>query len=106
MRFDRRESPTGEQDVVPLLGRLGDRVKALHMKDGKVGPNPFVPGVGAFDAQDLNQQPAGKGEIPLLDYLAASPSTEYAIIEFDAYNGDIFEGVQTSVEYLNAHGLK
>ena len=31
---------TAGHDVVALLGRLGDRVKALHIKDGVIGENP------------------------------------------------------------------
>ena len=96
---------TGKQDVSALLGRLGERVKALHVKDGVVGENPFRPGAGPVPPDSLDQRPAGQGEIPLLDYLAAAPSTEYAVIEFDHYKGDIFEGVETSVKYLNEHGI-
>ena len=35
---------TAKQDVPALLGRLGDRVKALHVKDGFLGPDPFADG--------------------------------------------------------------
>ena len=35
---------TARQDVSALLGRLGDKVKALHLKDGVVGDDPFRPG--------------------------------------------------------------
>lgn len=97
---------TGKQDVKALLGRLGDRVKALHVKDGVVGENPFRPGAGPVPPDSLDQRPAGKGEIPLLDYLEAAPTTEYAVIEFDHYKGDIFEGVETSVKFFNEHGIK
>ena len=97
---------TAYDDVVGLLGRLGDRVKALHIKDGIVGINPFTVDAAPFDPTALDQRSAGKGELPLLDSLAAAPSTEYAVIEFDYYPGDIFEGVQGSVEFLNANGIK
>ena len=97
---------TAGADVAALLGRLGDRVKALHVKDGVVGLNPFRPNAGPYDKSELDQRSAGQGELPLLDYLAASPSTQYAVIEFDYYPGDIFDGVQGSVEFLNANGIK
>jgi sugar phosphate isomerase/epimerase len=97
---------TAGSDVAALLGRLGDRVKALHVKDGVVGINPFTPDSAPLDKSALDQRSAGQGELPLLDYLAASPSTEYAVIEFDYYPGDIFDGVQGSVEFLNANGIK
>ena len=97
---------TARQDVPALLGRLGDRVKALHLKDGVVGQNPFEPGAPRMDATKLDQRPAGQGELPLLDYLAAAPSTEFGVIEFDHYAaGDIFDGVAASVEYFHAHGI-
>lgn len=98
---------TGRQDVPALLGRLGDRVKALHLKDGVVGEDPFQPGAARMDATKLDQRPAGEGDLPLLDYLTAAPSTEYGVIEFDYYaGGDIFDGVEQSVRYFHTHGLQ
>ena len=97
---------TARVDVVALLGRLGDRVKALHIKDGVIGENPFVVGSAGLDKSTLDQRSAGQGELPLLDFLAAAPSTEFAVIEFDYFPGDIFDGVQGSVEFLNLNGIK
>ena len=37
---------TAKQDVAALLGRLGERVKALHVKDGIIGPDPFTGDAG------------------------------------------------------------
>ena len=75
------------------------------MKDGFLGPDPFADGA-PLDATALDQRPAGQGEVPLLDCLAAAPSTEFAVIEFDHYAGDIFDGIQASVAYLNEHGVR
>ncbi len=97
---------TAKQDVAALLGRLGSRVKALHMKDGMLGPDPFAAGAPRLDPSTLDQRPAGQGELPLLTYLAAAPSTEFAVIEFDAYAGDIFDGVGQSAAYLLANGVQ
>ncbi|WP_111766034.1 sugar phosphate isomerase/epimerase family protein [Nakamurella deserti] len=97
---------TGGQDVPALLQRLGDRVAALHLKDGVTGPNPFRPGASRLDPTTLDQRPAGRGEIPLLAALAAAPSTAFGVIEFDHYPGDIFDGVQASVDFLRANGLR
>jgi sugar phosphate isomerase/epimerase len=98
---------TGGQDVPALLRRLGERVKALHLKDGIIGPNPFLPDSPRLDAATLDQRPAGQGELPLLDYLAAAASTEYGVIEFDHYaGGDIFDGIKASVDYFNANGIR
>lgn len=98
---------TARQDVPALLGRLGDKVKALHLKDGVVGEDPFQPGAAKMDPTTLDQRPAGEGDLPLLDYLAAAPATEYGVIEFDHYaGGDIFDGIKASVDYFNANGLR
>ncbi len=97
---------TAKVDVTALLRRLGDRVKALHVKDGFVGVNPFVVDAAPLDKAMLDQRSAGQGELPMLDYLAASPSTDYAVIEFDHFAGDIFDGVQGSVEFFHANGIK
>lgn len=97
---------TAQVDVAALLRRLGDRVKALHVKDGVIGENPFVVGSSGLDKTTLDQRSAGQGELPLLDYLAAAPSCEFAVIEFDHFPGDIFDGVQGSVEFLTSNGVK
>jgi sugar phosphate isomerase/epimerase len=96
---------TAKADVTALLGRLGERVKALHVKDGFIGVNPFTLDAAPLDKSSLDQRSAGQGELPLLDYLAASPSTEYAVIEFDYFAGDMLDGVQGSVEFLKAQGI-
>ena len=90
---------TAKQDVPALLGRLGDRVKALHLKDGFPGPDPTD---AQFDPTSLDQRPAGQGEVPLLESLAAAPATEFAVIEFDHYEGDIFEGIAESYRFLTS----
>jgi sugar phosphate isomerase/epimerase len=97
---------TAGQDVVALLGRLGDKVKALHIKDGVIGENPFVVGAPILDKTELDQRPAGQGEVPLLEAIQASPSTEFAVIEFDYVPGDIFDAVQGSAEFLISNGIK
>lgn len=66
------------------------------MKDGVVGENPFVVGAPAYDKSTLDQRSAGQGELPLLDYLAAAPSTEFAVIEFDYVPGDMLEAVRAA----------
>jgi sugar phosphate isomerase/epimerase len=98
---------TGKQDVTALLGRVGERVRALHLKDGVIGANPFEPGAARMDPETLDQRPAGEGDLPLLDYLAAAPNTEFGVIEFDHYaGGHIYDGIEASVRYFNEHGLR
>ncbi|MFJ4716489.1 sugar phosphate isomerase/epimerase family protein [Streptomyces sp. NPDC088785] len=93
----------GGNDPVALLGRLGDRVTALHIKDGAVVDDPFTSGA-PFDIALTRQVPAGRGEIAVDAALAAAPNAAYAIVEFDAYAGDIFEGIAGSIAHLRAQG--
>jgi sugar phosphate isomerase/epimerase len=78
----------GGQDPVELLGRLGDRVRLIHIKDG-----PLTSDTKA-------QLPAGQGKVPVLDIVAAAKSLEVGVVEFDDYAGDIFDGVAQSLAYL------
>lgn len=81
----------GGVDPVALLGRLGDRVQFIHVKDGEP------------TGDTLQQQPAGSGQVPVLDVLAAAPQA-IRVVEFDDYAGDIFEGLGAAVEFLTANG--
>jgi sugar phosphate isomerase/epimerase len=76
--------------LVDLVGRLGDRVHFLHLKDGPV-PTDFAA-----------QVPVGHGDLPIWDIIAAAPALENLIVEFDDYNGDIFDALRASYAYLTA----
>jgi sugar phosphate isomerase/epimerase len=77
----------GGADAPALLRTLGRRVHALHIKDGDL----------ATDAS--GQVPAGQGRVPVADVLAAAPDA-LRVVEFDAYDGDIFDGLAASHAYL------
>ena len=85
----------GGVDPVGLLQRLGDRVVAVHVKDG-----PMRPGITSRD-MPKDQQPAGRGDVPLAAALAAAPSVEYAVVEFDHYEGDVFAAIAESHAWLS-----
>ncbi|TDV39727.1 sugar phosphate isomerase/epimerase family protein [Actinophytocola oryzae] len=87
LEVDTYWAAAGGADAPALLDRLGDRVIALHVKDGDL----------ATDAS--GQVPAGQGRVPVADVLAASPDA-LRVIEFDAYDGDMFEGLATSYAYV------
>jgi sugar phosphate isomerase/epimerase len=87
----------GGVDPVGLLGRLGDRVIAVHVKDG-----PITPGMSSRQ-RPLDQQPAGRGDVPLVAALETAKSAEYAVIEFDHYEGDTFAGIAESYAFLRTH---
>jgi sugar phosphate isomerase/epimerase len=82
----------GGQDPVEILTKLGDRVKFIHIKDG-----PLTTDTKA-------QQPAGQGQVPVLEVIAAAKSLEVGVVEFDDYAGDIFEGINESLSFLMASG--
>jgi sugar phosphate isomerase/epimerase len=87
LEVDTYWATAGGEDTPALLSRLGERVHAIHVKDGGL----------ATDAS--GQVPAGQGQVPLAEVLAAAPDA-LRVIEFDAYDGDIFEGIAASYTYL------
>jgi sugar phosphate isomerase/epimerase len=98
----------GGADAPALLRSLGDRVVALHIKDGKVSgdiatalPSSesalVVP--DALKAAFEQQTPAGQGDVDVTAILAAAPAA-LRVVEFDAYAGDVFEGIAESYAWL------
>jgi len=86
-------------DLVGLLSRLGDRVVAVHVKDGTLGDH-----IG-WGKKPTGQVAAGEGEVPLQPALEAARSARYAVIEFDAYDGDVFDAIAKSYSYLKQMGM-
>jgi sugar phosphate isomerase/epimerase len=84
----------GGADLVPLLQRLGDRVRFVHVKDGALP--------GAIE----DQVPAGQGDVPLDAALEAASHAELAVVEFDAFGGDMLQGIAESFDYLTSKGLQ
>jgi sugar phosphate isomerase/epimerase len=80
----------GGQNPVDILTKLGGRVKLIHIKDGPVNTDTKA------------QLPAGKGKVAVLDVVAAARSLEVGVVEFDDYDGDIFEGIAESLAFLKA----
>jgi sugar phosphate isomerase/epimerase len=104
-------STVGGADTPAVLRALGDRVVALHIKDGKVTgdiatalPSSesalIVP--DALKAAFENQTPAGQGDVDVAAILAASP-TALRVVEFDSYKGDVFDGIAESLAWLRAN---
>ena len=87
LEVDTYWATAGGADTPALLSRLGDRVYALHIKDGDLATD----GSG--------QLPAGRGRVPMAEVLAASPAA-LRVVEFDRYDGDIFAGLAESYAYL------
>ena len=106
--FVERLAPSVVLEVDTFWSTVGGQVGFLHIKDGAVvgdiasalpsAENALdVP--DAFAAAFLGQTPAGQGDIDIRAILAASPSA-IRVVEFDAYRGDIFEGLAASLAWL------
>jgi sugar phosphate isomerase/epimerase len=87
LEVDTYWATAGGEDAPALLRRLGDRVRAIHVKDG------------ALATDGSGQVPAGRGRVPIRAVLTAAPDA-LRVIEFDRYDGDIFEGLAASYAYL------
>ncbi|WP_374008049.1 sugar phosphate isomerase/epimerase family protein [Leifsonia sp. LS-T14] len=82
----------GGADPVTLLPKLGDRVVALHIKDGP----------GTAETQD--QVAVGQGSLPIAEIIAAAPNA-LRVIELDDSRGDRFQAVADSFAFLTSQGL-
>jgi sugar phosphate isomerase/epimerase len=91
LELDTYWAAVGGEDVPALLARLGDRVRLLHLKDGPV------------NTDNEQQLPLGQGAMPVPEILAAATAAELGVLEFDAYAGDLFDGIAAGFEY--ARGL-
>jgi sugar phosphate isomerase/epimerase len=89
LEVDTYWAAAGGADAPELLRRLGGRVRALHIKDGTLATDPS------------GQVPAGQGRMPIPEVLAAAPDA-LRVVEFDAYDGDLFDGLAASHAYLTA----
>ncbi|QJU55164.1 sugar phosphate isomerase/epimerase [Herbiconiux sp. KACC 21604] len=80
----------GGVDPVALLQRLGDRVVALHVKDGSLGKD----GSG--------QSALGTGSVPVVEALRAAPGPR-RVLELDFFDGDVWEPVDAGRAFLEQH---
>jgi sugar phosphate isomerase/epimerase len=92
LEVDTYWAAVGGQDVPALLGRLGDRVRYLHVKDGPVTRDDPMTAVGA-------------GRMPVAEILAAASSAEWHVVELDQCATDMMTAVGESLAWLAAHGL-
>jgi len=91
LELDTYWAAVGGADPVALLGRLGDRVRLIHVKDGDIS------------LETTKQTAVGHGRMPVLDILAAAP-TARRVVELDDFTGDMFDAVADSAAYLTANG--
>ena len=79
----------GGADVPALITRLGDRVVALHLKDGD----------GSLDP--TKQVALGTGVLPVWDIIAAAPDA-LRVVELDDSETDLLDAVRAGREFLLA----
>jgi sugar phosphate isomerase/epimerase len=92
LEVDTYWAAVGGQQVPDLLGRLGPRVRYLHVKDGPV-------------TKDDPNTAIGSGKMPIADVLAASDSVEWNVVEFDACATDVLAALGDSLTWLVDHNL-
>ena len=79
----------GGASAPDVLAHLEERVRFIHVKDGP-------------KTRDTQAQlPAGQGEMNIPAVLAAAPGA-VRVLEFDAYAGDVFQGLAESLQYVLA----
>jgi sugar phosphate isomerase/epimerase len=93
LEVDTYWAAVGGQDVPELLGRLGERVRYLHVKDGP-----------AVDRDDF-MTAVGSGRLPIAEILAAAPSAQWHVVELDRCATDVLTAVGDSLAWLAAQGL-
>lgn len=84
----------GGADVPALLGRLGDRVRFLHVKDAPLGDD------GRIHRDVMEQVPVGEGSLPWQQIFAAAPAAEMYVVEFDFFRGDVLDAAARSLSAL------
>ncbi|WJL96678.1 sugar phosphate isomerase/epimerase [Microbacterium sp. ET2] len=107
LELDLYWAAAGGQDVPALVSRLGERLQAVHVKDGPVpASNPFAPDAPAFGSGALEQRHAGTGEVPLAAALRAGEGAiRFAVVEYDNPPGDVFDDIAASLAFLRDGGF-
>lgn len=108
LQVDAFWATVGGADAAAVLRSLGDRVAAIHVKDGRVTGDiaTVLPSSEsalvvpeALKAAFENQTPAGQGDLDVAAVLEAAPQA-LRVIEFDSYAGDVFAGIAESYAWL------
>ena len=82
----------GGENPVDVLGRLGDRVVALHIKDGPA------------TKETKDQVAVGAGSLPIREIIEAAPNA-LRVIELDDSRDNRFTAVADSFAFLTKEGL-
>jgi sugar phosphate isomerase/epimerase len=111
LELDTFWSTVGGADTPALLASLGAQVQFLHIKDGPIAgaiATSLPSSESALDVPDDlatafdSQLPAGSGDVNVAAILAAAPHA-LRVVEFDGYDGDVFQGIAASLAYLESN---
>ena len=92
LEVDTYWAAVGGEDPAALLGRLGSRVAALHLKDGPISRDTKA------------QVAAGDGAMRFAGIIAAAPEA-LRVLELDDCAGDRFDALARGRAYLVREGL-
>jgi len=84
----------GKADPVKIIEQYGSRLPVLHIKDG-----PLEEGKPHLAVGD------GKLDMPAIIGAADPAVLEWLIVELDNFDGDMFDAVKRSYQYLTTNGL-
>lgn len=80
------------EDPAGVLGKLGERVRFVHVKDGPA-------------TKDAPMTALGEGVVDIPRVLAAGQDVRWHIVELDRCATDMVTAVRASYDYLVSHGL-
>ncbi|MGQ7786574.1 sugar phosphate isomerase/epimerase family protein [Nesterenkonia sp. K-15-9-6] len=87
LEVDTYWAEVGGESAPDLLRRLGERVVAIHVKDGPK------------TKENTDQVAVGSGSMPIAEILAAAPQA-LPVVELDDFAGEIFDAVVASHAHL------
>lgn len=84
-------------DPAEILDRLGDRVAAVHLKNGPGGPDD--------PTQPNAQTPLGTGAVDMRSVMRAAADVRWHVTEIDRFEGDPFDLLATNRTWLLDQGV-
>lgn len=90
LEIDTYWAEVGGVSAPDLLGRLGDRVALIHVKDGPA------------TQRNEDQTAVGDGSLDIPAILGAAPRAR-RVVELDDFSGDVFDAVRDSFGWMTAN---
>jgi len=89
------------QDPAEIVGKLGARAQYLHIKDG---PTKYTEALNQDKPDPMVAVGQGTQDFPSI-VEAANGNTQWMIVEMDLVETDVFEAIDSSLQYLINHNL-